>query len=138
MKKSLIFILFFVFVGIVFAKSVETVQWSSLRVEPNVQSASVTNIPPDIKCEVLDVFGDYVKVTDGKITGYVWEKLLIESDDGLVIGGQGCSVCTKPDKKTAKFVFKAGTKVKKLDVAATWYKVSYLGKIGWTYCKNVK
>lgn len=131
----------------------QVVTTSGVRIRSSVDYKKVNVIgiiEKGIIAQVLDVYGDYYKITaikKGKtITGWVYQDLLSVNKDKInaVVKGKGCTVRSGPTTKSKPITSLAGgTQVTINDLKITWLKIKALDIkkkeiVGWGFADYMK
>jgi N-acetylmuramoyl-L-alanine amidase len=116
-----------------------TTSGAHMRELPEKSAKVVATLRQNATLTVLEQQGDFYKVSDDTLTGWVWAKLLQKNADGtFTVSDKGAFCNSKPEKGGSSGTFRKGTKVKLIEVKPTWYKVNADGKTGWISASLVK
>lgn len=141
-KMKLLFTLI-LFCAMVFSEQITIVFGANLREDHNAKSAVLRQNPVEKKYDVLEVFGDYlkVKVISNSVNvgkeGYLWEGNIVEQNDDIAIV-KDAAINVEPKKGDHVCTVAKGGVVKIKSVVATWYKINLDGQDMWVSKINCK
>lgn len=154
MRCTVLMLFIFAIFSFAYGEKIGVTSDCSLYDAPNKNATMLSSIEKGTSLEVVDVFGDYARVTVADVktkksySGYVWTSALEKSDNGYVIKKPGATLRSEPKKgdNIVAYLF-SGSAVSKYDLLVTWYKgllKDSVGNIvfeGWIYsgrCKKIK
>ncbi len=112
----------------------------NVRDLPSSKGKIVGTVTKGDTVEVLDVFGDYYKLTGtrkGKEkSGWMWQKLIVKSDTGTFTTTGG-SLRAGPSSKNDRIGTITKGDINVLDLKITWVKIKIKTGVGWIYISAV-
>ena len=117
----------------------------NIREVPEEMGHVVGKLPANAGCEILSVEGDWLKISSGKVEGYVVSEYILQGDDAYeaatkiaaLMGtalGSGINVRTEPNTEcSVMFQMPTGEEIEVLEEMGEWTKVSVDDEEGYVF-----